>query len=75
MEKVLIKYKHAEDFSELGYEKAVYSDRPFEILRIAREADFITLNDTSYDFIYSEYKVPENEGSLDVLYIYIDEKC
>lgn len=74
MEQVLIKYKSVEDYSINGFIKAVYTDIPFETLRILKEVEDITIDGECYEYISSTYRVPEFEGMLDVITVYVNQE-
>lgn len=73
MENFLIKYKSAEDYSSNGFIKAVYTDTPFETLKVLKEVSSVVIDGTHYEFLSSTYKVPVFEEELDVIVVYVVE--
>lgn len=73
MERVIIKYKSVEDYSVNGFIKAVYTDIPFDILRILKEVGSVIIDGEHYEYLSSTYKVPEFEEELDVVMIYVTQ--
>lgn len=72
MNKVLVKYIDGNSISEKDYIKVIYTDTPFELLRVVKQVDHIKIDGEHYQYESSKYKVPESMDYLDVLIIYVD---
>ena len=72
MNKVLVKYVDSNDIYETGYIQAVYTDSPYELLRMTKQADYIEIDSEYYQYESSTYKVPKTKENVDCIIIYLD---
>lgn len=70
-----MKYKYIEDISENGYIKAVYTDTPQELIRVAKEVDSILIDGDVFEFTSCEMCVPETDHNIDCIKIFVDYVC
>ena len=75
MSKVLVKYVDGDSSSDTDYIQALYTSTPFELLRVAKQVDYIDIEGECYQYESSKYQTPMNIDCLDVLIIYVDPIC